>query len=200
MKILVACEFSGIVRDAFAAQGHDAWSCDLIDTERPGNHIKGDVADILDGGWDLMIAHPPCTHLSKAGAHLWKKKQKDGRQQEAYEFIKILWTAPIERICIENPIGWLNTHWMKPQQIIQPFEYGHPFHKGTCLWLKNLPKLSPTNIVEPTGYWVNASSNYRNGAKMSNKGLHRNPKERSRTFQGIADAMAIQWGGELDSK
>jgi site-specific DNA-cytosine methylase len=194
MKILIACEFSGIVRDAFLSKGHNAWSCDLLPSEREGKHIQDDVLKYLDDGWDLAIFFPPCTHLSKAGAHLWKQKQKDGRQQEAFEFIKKLWSAPIEMIALENPIGWLNTNWKKPMQIIEPYQFGDAFKRATCLWLRNLPKLLPTNIVEPKQYWVNASSNYRKTAKIPNKGLHRNPQDRSRTFKGIADAMAQQWG------
>ncbi len=149
-----------------------------------GQHIQDDVLKYLNHGWDMMIAFPPCTHLSGAGCHLWPEKQRDGRQQN----------SNIDKICVENPVGWMNTHWQKPSQIIQPHYFGHPFKKRTCLWLKNLPLLQPTNMVTPTGYWVNSSSNYRKTAKLSNKGLHRDPKERSRTFMGIAEAMAKQWG------
>ena len=197
MRILIACEFSGIVRNAFKKEGHDAWSCDLLPSEREGKHIQGDVLNILNNNWDVMIAHPPCTHLSKAGAHLWKQKQKDGRQQEAFEFIKKLWDAPIEMIALENPIGWLNTNWKKPTQIIEPYHFGDAFKKATCLWLKNLPKLMPTNIVEPKQYWVNSSSNYRKSAKISNKGICHSAVDRSRTFKGIGDAMSKQWNTEI---
>jgi len=200
MRVLIACEFSGMVRDAFKSRGHNAWSCDLLPSEREGNHIQDDVLNILDDGWDMMVAFPPCTHLSKAGAHLWKQKQKDGRQQEAFGFIKKLWNAPIKMIALENPVGWLNTNWKKPTQIIEPYQFGDAFKKATCLWLKNLPKLVPTNIVEPKQYWVNSSSNYRKFAKLSKKGLHRNSRDRSRTFKGIAKAMATQWGRGQNEK
>ena len=181
MKVLVACEFSGIVRDAFAARGHDACSCDLLPTERLGQHIQGDVFEILEDGWDLMIAHPPCTHLAVSGARWFKDKQAE--QAGAIEFFMALANAPIERICIENPISIMSTKWRRPDQIIQPWQFGHGETKATCLWLKGLPKLVPTNIVA--------------GREAK---VHRCPpgpdrwKIRSRTFQGIADAMAEQWG------
>jgi len=181
VKVLVACEFSGIVRESFAKRGHDAWSCDLLDTEIPGKHIKGDVLEIMNDGWDLMIAHPPCTHLAVSGARWFKDKQNE--QQEALEFVSLLMNAPIEKIAIENPIGIISTRIRKPDQIIQPWQFGHGETKATCLWLKNLPKLQPTNIVEER-----------------NHSVWRTPpgpdrwKIRSRTFQGIADAMADQWG------
>ena len=181
LRVLVACEFSGIVRDAFAARGHDAWSCDLLPTERPGNHIHGDVLAILDDGWDLMIAHPPCTHLAVSGARWFKDKQKE--QEESLVFVKMLMDAPIQKICIENPISIISTRIRKPDQIIQPWQFGHGETKATCLWLKGLPKLQPTQIVDG----------------RENK-VHRCPpgperwKIRSRTFQGIANAMANTWG------
>jgi site-specific DNA-cytosine methylase len=181
MRVLVACEFSGIVRDAFAERGHDAWTCDLINTEVPGPHYLCDVRLILDRDWDLMIAHPPCTYLAVSGARWWKDRRK--QQTEAIEFVSALAAAPIPRIAIENPIGALSTAWRKPDQIIQPWQFGHGEVKATCLWLKGLPKLTPTNIVEGRHARV-----------------HREPpsvdrwKNRSRTLQGIADAMAEQWG------
>ena len=181
LRVLVACEFSGIVRDAFAARGHDAWSCDLLPTERPGNHIHGDVLAILDDGWDLMIAHPPCTHLAVSGARWFKDKQKE--QEESLVFVKMLMDAPIQKICIENPISIISTRIRKPDQIIQPWQFGHGETEATCLWLKGLPKLQPTQIVDG----------------RENK-VHRCPpgperwKIRSRTFQGIANAMANTWG------
>jgi site-specific DNA-cytosine methylase len=184
VRVLVACEFSGIVREAFAKQGHDAWSCDLLDTEIPRKHIKGDVLEILDQGWDLMIAHPPCTHLAVSGARWFKNKRKE--QKEAIEFFLSLADTPIGKICIENPIGIMSTRFMKPSQIIQPWQFGHGETKATCLWLKNLPLLKPTNIV---------------GGREAK--VHKMPpsidrwKNRSRTYQGIADAMAEQWG-DLD--
>ena len=181
MRVLVACEFSGTVRDSFASLGHNAWSCDLLDTEKPGNHYKGDVRDILGEGWDLMIAHPPCTHLAVSGARWFYLKQRE--QAEALEFVRLLMDAPIPRICIENPISIISSRIRKPDQIIQPWMFGHGEAKSTCLWLKNLNKLVPTNIVS--------------GREAR---IHKMPpspdrwKERSKTYQGIADAMANQWG------
>jgi site-specific DNA-cytosine methylase len=181
MRVLVACEFSGIVRDAFKARGHDAWSCDLLDTEKPGNHINDDVLKHLDDGLDLMIAHPPCTHLAISGAKWFAKKQAE--QQQAVEFFMSLANAKIDRIAIENPVCIMSTRWRKPDQIIQPWQFGHGETKATCLWLKNLPKLQPTNIVE------GREARIFRMAPGPNRW-----KERSRTFQGIADAMAEQWG------
>lgn len=180
MKILIACEFSGIVRDAFLARGHDAWSCDLLSTEREGPHIQGNVLDILDDGWDMMIAHPPCTHLAVSGARWFKGKEAE--QKSALHFVGLLADCPIPKIAIENPISIISTWWRKPDQIIQPWQFGHPETKATCLWLQNLPLLQSTNIVS--------------GRESR---VHREPpspdrwKNRSRTFQGIADAMASQW-------
>jgi site-specific DNA-cytosine methylase len=180
MRVLVACEFSGIVRNAFRDSGHDAWSCDLLSTERIGSHYEGDVRNILNDGWDLMIAHPPCTHLAVSGARWFKDKQIE--QAEALDFVRLLMSAPIPRICIENPVSIISTHIIKPDQIIQPWMFGHGETKATCLWLKGLPKLQPTNIVD--------------GREAR---IHKMPpsrtrwKERSRTYQGIADAMAEQW-------
>lgn len=182
MRVLVACEYSGTVRDAFAARGHDAWSCDLLPTERLGNHIHGDVLQHLHRNWDLMIAHPPCTHLAVSGARWFKDKQIE--QAEALDFVHLLMDAPIPRIALENPISIISSRIRKPDQIIQPWQFGHGETKATCLWLKNLPKLLWTNIVE--------------GREAR---IHKMPpgpdrwKERSRTFEGIAQAMAEQWGG-----
>ena len=182
MRVLVACEYSGTVRDAFAARGHDAWSCDLLPTERLGNHIHGDVLQHLHRNWDLMIAHPPCTHLAVSGARWFKDKQIE--QAEALDFVRRLLDAPIPRIALENPISIISSRIRKPDQVIQPWQFGHGETKATCLWLKNLPKLLPTNIVE--------------GREAR---IHKMPpgpdrwKERSRTFEGIAQAMAEQWGG-----
>lgn len=179
-KILIACEFSGTVRDAFAAKGHDAWSCDLLPTEKPGQHIIGDVLDVLDRGWDLMIAHPPCTHLAVSGARWFKDKRVE--QEEALAFVRALLDAPIPCIALENPVSVISSRIRKPNQTIQPWQFGHGETKATCLWLKGLPLLKPTNIV--TGREAR---------------VHRMPpgpnrwRERSRTFQGIADAMAEQW-------
>jgi hypothetical protein len=181
MKVLIACEFSGIVREAFRAKGHDAWSCDYEPTEIPGQHIEWDVVEYLERDWDLMLAFPPCTHLAVSGARWFKDKRKE--QEEASRFFLTLVGAPVAKICIENPIGVMSTIYRKPDQIIQPWQFGHGETKATCLWLKNLPKLQPTHIVEGCVARV-----------------HREPpgperwKNRSRTYQGIADAMAEQWG------
>ena len=182
MRVLVACEYSGRVRDAFRARGHDAWSCDLLPCEAdPTFHIQGDVIPILASGWDLLIAHPPCTHLAVSGARHFHRKQVE--QSEALDFVRLLMDAPIDRICIENPVSIISTRIKKPSQFIQPFEHGHGETKKTCLWLKNLPLLVPSNIV----------------AGRSDR-IHKMPpgpnrwKERSRTYLGIAEAFAEQWG------
>lgn len=186
MKILIACEFSGRVREAFKARGHDAWSCDFLDTEITGQHITGDVIPHLNEGWDLMIAHPPCTYLAVSGARWFKGREKE--QNLALQFVKKLLNAPIPKIALENPIGVISTRVRKPDQIIQPWQFGHPETKATCLWLKNLPLLKPTNIVKLPK------------KKSRRMRLHYLPpspdrwKERSRTFTGIATAIAEQWG------
>lgn len=183
MRVLVACEYSGAVRDAFARHGHDAMSCDLLASETVGAHYQGDVRDILGNGWDLMIAHPPCTHLAVSGARWFKEKQSE--QREALEFIRLLLAAPIPRIALENPVSIISSRIRKPDQIIQPWQFGHGETKATCLWLKGLPLLRPTNIVSGR-----------------DDRIHRMPpspdrwKERSRTYTGIAEAMAAQWGNE----
>ena len=148
MRVLVACEYSGRVRDAFIAKGHDAWSCDLLPTDAPGPHFHCDVADILDNDWDLMIAHPPCTHLAVSGARHFAAKKASGLQDEALDFVRMLLNANIPKIALENPISIISSRIRKPDQIIQPWQFGHGETKATCLWLKNLPKLLPTNIVE----------------------------------------------------
>ncbi len=181
MKVLIACEYSGIVREAFNQRGHQALSCDLLPTEIPGNHYQGNVLDILNDGWDLMIAHPPCTHLAVSGARWFPEKRKD--QEQAIEFVKILLNAPIDRICLENPVSIISTRIREPDQIIQPWQFGHGETKSTCLWLKNLPLLRPTNIVEGRS----------NRIHMMPPGPDR-WKERSRTYPGIADALADQYG------
>jgi len=181
LRILVACEFSGIVRDAFKSKGHDAWSCDLLPTERVGNHIQGDVLAILRDGWDLMIAHPPCTHLAVSGARWFKDKQQE--QAEALSFVLHLLCAPIEQIALENPVGIISTRIRKPDQICQPHWFGDPYQKTTCIWLKNLPLLIPTNIVSERRQqaWLEPPSPER-------------WKNRSRFYPGFAKAMADQWG------
>ncbi len=181
MKVLVACEYSGRVRDAFIALGHDAVSCDLLPSESDGPHHQGDVTEILHFGWDLMIAHPPCTHLASSGARWFKDKVRE--QAEALVFVQTLLDATIPRIALENPISVISTRIRKPDQIIQPWMFGHGETKATCLWLKNLPKLEPTDVVV--------------GREAR---VHRMPpgpnrwKDRSRTYQGVANAMAQQWG------
>ncbi len=193
MKVLIACEFSGIVRDAFIAKGHDAWSCDLLPTEKEGPHIQDDVLKHLKNGWDLMIAHPPCTHLAISGAVWFKYKQKE--QLEALEFIRYLLNTNINKIALENPVGVISTRIRKPDQIIQPYWFGHEAQKQTCLWLKNLPKLIPTNIVDRGKIWVTKNGKKRGGAwTMCLPPSPDRWKIRSRTFQGIAQAMAEQWG------
>lgn len=195
MRVLVACEFSGIVREAFRAKGHDAWSCDLLPTEQEGPHYQGDVRSILRDNWDIMIAHPPCDHLSKVGAAHWKKPHKQVLQKEALEFVELIMRADIPKIALENPIGKINTAISKPNQIINPYEFGDPWMKQTCLWLKNLPLLRPTNQVEPIGNWVKPG-NVRPHRRFDRQieGARGSKKERSRTFRGIAEAMADQWG------
>ena len=186
MRVIVACEYSGRVREAFRKLGHDAWSCDILESEDDSEfHIQTCIEDIINDGWDLMIAHPPCTHLAVSGARHFKAKQESGVQQEALDFVRLLLEADIPKIALENPISIISSKIRKPDQIIQPWQFGHGETKATCLWLKGLPKLVPTNIVE--------------GREQR---IHKMPpsptrwKERSRTYQGIADAMAQQWGGE----
>jgi len=194
LRALIACEFSGIVREAFRKRGYDAMSCDLLDTEIPGNHYQGDVRDILDWGWDLMIAHPPCTYLCNSGVqHLHKDKSRWVKMTEAREFFMHLFEANIPKICVENPVPHGYSDLPKYSQIIQPYEYGHEISKRTCLWLKNLPALLPTLIVDKGERYIGKDGKS-NGAKWYQ--LPPSPdhsKERSRTFQGIADAMASQW-------
>src|SRR5512139_3186692 len=146
MRVLVACEYSGRVRDAFLRAGHEAMSCDLLPTDEPGPHYQGDVRDVIGDGWDLMIAHPPCTHLAVSGARWFNDKLPE--QAEALDFVRALMAAPVERIAIENPISIISSRIRKPDQVIQPWQYGHGETKATCLWLKNLPRLTPTNVVE----------------------------------------------------
>lgn len=184
MKVLVACEYSGRVRDAFSDRGHFAMSCDMMDSEsKRGIHYRGDVTDILDWGWDLMICHPPCTHLAVSGAKHFPAKIELGLQQEALEFVVTLLNAPIPKICLENPVSVISSLIQKPDQIIQPWMFGHGETKKTCLWLKGLSPLVPTNIVDGREARIHRMS----------PGPDR-WKERSRTYQGIADAMASQWG------
>ena len=193
MKVLVACEYSGTVRDAFIARGHEAMSCDLLATDKDGPHYQGDVRNILDDGWDLLIGHPPCDHLAASGARWFEQKRKDGRQQSAIEFFMLLAEAAVDKIAIENPVGVMSTLYRKPDQIIQPWQHGHTATKSTCLWLKNLPPLVPSNIVDKGARHVTKS-----GKSLPEwYNLPPSPdrwKIRSKTFQGIADAMANYWG------
>ena len=190
MRVLVACEYSGRVRQAFRALGHEAWSCDLYEPAEDGSpwHRAGDAARIAyEGGWELMVAHPPCTHLSVSGARHFEEKRADGRQQEAIDFFMALANAPISRIAIENPVCIMSSVWREPDQIIQPWMFGHGETKATCLWLKGLPHLAQTKLVE--------------GREAR---VHKMPpgpnrwKERSRTYQGVATAMAAQWSNYAD--
>ena len=194
MKILVACEYSGIVRDAFAAKGHDAWSCDILPTESPGNHFQGDVLEHLDKGWDLMIAHPPCTHLAVSGARWFTEGKKPwSLQEEALDFVRKLLDAPINKIALENPVSVISTKIRKPNQIIQPFQYGHDVTKKTCLWLKNLPNLKPTKIVKPDIVLVNGKKMSRMHYESFKLPSKERSKVRSKFYTGIAEAMADQW-------
>lgn len=188
MKVLIACEFSGIVRDSFRELGHEAYSCDLISCERPGHHILNDVRNIINNttGWDMMIAHPPCTHLAVSGARWFKGKELE--QAAALEFVSFLMDAPIDKICIENPVSIISTRIRKPDQIIQPWQFGHEETKTTCLWLKNLPKLEHTSVCEIRNRNLTPSGQNKLGPSPDRW------KDRSRTYPGIAQAMAEQWG------
>lgn len=224
MRVLVACEFSGIVRDAFIDAGHDAMSCDLLPTERPGPHFQGDVRAVLADGWDLMVAHPPCTFLAVSGARWFKDRPQ--QQAEALAFVRLLMDAPIPRIAVENPVSVISSRIRKPTQIVQPWMFGHPETKTTCLWLAGLPKLTPTDIVvpewavradgsvhmsakgkrdNPTHFLTGRTTRVLSGPQLAQwERIHRMPpgpdrwKERSRTLPGIAAAMAEQWGNVLD--
>lgn len=195
MKVLVACEFSGAVRDAFIACGHDAMSCDLLPAEAPGPHYCGDVRDVLDQGWDLMIAHPPCTYLAVSGLH-WNKRRPERAAftEQALEFVQLLLNAPVPMIALENPIGCISTRIRKPDQIIQPWQFGHDASKATCLWLKNLPLLQPTDVL-PGGSKARRANQTASGQNKLPPSADR-WKLRSLTYPGIAEAMAAQWGGD----
>ena len=198
MRVLVACEYSGVVRDAFIARGHDAMSCDLLPTEQPGPHYQGDVRDVLHDGWDLMIAHPPCTYLSVSGMHWTKRGLRDPQlTEDALGFVRLLLDAPIERIALENPVSVISSRIRKPDQIINPWQFGHDASKKTCLWLKGLQPLQPTDVVEPR--LVNGSKRWGNQCDSGQNKL--GPSEdrwkiRSTTYPGIAAAMAEQWSVE----
>jgi hypothetical protein len=221
MKVLIACEFSGIVRDAFAARGHDAWSCDLEPSERPGQHIQGEVEQILDDGWDMMIAHPPCTYLSYAGTAHWTKPGRAEKRAEAMKFFIDLYDADVPKVCIENPFGWPCQAFRKPSQIVNPFDFGESVRKRTCLWLRGLPILTrgdelwprnqfPVEPPEPCYVGVRKATGKpkaRYDTDVGTVGHGRKwhwtesisptkdrKRERSRTFRSIAEAMAEQWG------
>lgn len=196
MKILVACEYSGTVRDAFIKRGHEAMSCDLLPTDAPGPHYQGDVMDIINDGWDLMIAHPPCTYLSVSGMHWTTRGLRDPKlTEDALEFVRQLMAAPIPRIALENPVSVISSRIRKPDQIITPYQFGHDASKKTCLWLKGLPLLRPTQFIEPR--IVNGKPRWGN---QTDSGQNKLPpsadrwKIRSETYTGIANAMADQWG------
>jgi len=194
-RVLIGCEYSGVVRDAFTARGHDAWSCDILPTDRPGNHIQGDVLEILEDGWDLMIGHPPCTYLSNAGARFLYPKgilnvERLKQGLTAKDFFMRLLHAPIPRICIENPVPSTIFMMPKPSQSIQPYEFGHPLKKKTYLWLKNLPPLEATEVVS-------VAESTKVAGNWFNKGGKDRQKNRAKTFQGIADALAKQYGDLL---
>lgn len=196
MRVLVACEFSGAVRDAFSARGHEALSCDLLPAETPGAHYQGDVRDILGDGWDIMIAHPPCTYLAGSGLH-WNGRipGRAEKSEESLVFVAELMAAPIERIAIENPVGLISSRIRKPDQIIQPYQFGHDASKRTCLWLQGLPALDPTEYVSPR--MVNGRARWGNQTDGGQNKLTPSPdrwKLRSETYAGIAQAMADQWG------
>lgn len=196
MRVLVACEYSGRVRDAFIAAGHDAMSCDLLPTDAAGPHYQGDVLDIISDGWDLMVAHPPCTYLSVSGMHWTTRGLRDPQlTEDALDFVRKLLDAPIEMIALENPVSVISSRIRKPDQIINPYEFGHDASKKTCLWLKNLPKLASTNLIEPRiingrKRWGNQTDSGQNKLAPSDDRW----KIRSETYKGIAEAMANQWG------
>jgi hypothetical protein len=206
VKVLIACEFSGIVREAFKARGHDAWSCDLLPTEIPGNHIQGDVLEILNDRWDLMIAHPPCTYLSYAATSVWNDNGRVWKRLDALKFFAELWDAPIDKICIENPMGCASPTIAKYSQIIQPYYFGDPESKRTCLWLKNLSQLIHTNgknLFDDNTHTKPKIYAYYKKGKKKGMPIYGNSymqfsedrgHKRSRFWEGIANAMADQWG------
>lgn len=182
MRVLIGCEFSGVVREAFAARGHNSWSCDLKASLIPGQHYQCNILNILHLNWDLLICFPPCTDFSYAGSQYFNKKILSGQMQKSLNFVRSLWFSDIDRICLENPRGLLWKFLRRPDQVIQPYQFGHPYRKYTCLWLKNLRLLMHTSNIADRQSWVSGSS----------KGLSRSD-HRSLTFKGIAEAMADQW-------
>lgn len=201
MKVLVACEYSGIVTAAFRERGHEAYSVDLLNTDgNPNWHFVDDVRNFLSEHWDLVIGFPPCTDLSAVGACYWPEKQASGQQQAAFQLVQDIYNAG-DRAAVENPVGWMNSNWRKPDQIINPYQFGDPWKKRTCLWLRNLPKLEPTNIVEPVGHWVDGGTYTRRlrgregsvEAVGTSVPMHVRQRSRNKSFPGIAKAMAEQW-------
>jgi site-specific DNA-cytosine methylase len=194
MSVLVACEASQVVTLALREAGIEAYSCDILPAEggHPEWHREGDVLEVgAAGRWDVLLAFPPCTHLTSSGARWWPEKQADGRQQEAIDFVKAIWALPVPRKCLENPVGILSSEWQKPSQVIHPWEYGHPEKKGTCLWLDGLPPLKPTSVVPKE----------ERSDRLTRMGRrHDRAKIKSRTFEGVATAMAIQWRWWLEGK
>lgn len=192
LRVLVGCEFSGVVRDAFAAAGHDAWSCDLIPSDAPGNHHQCDIREVLHLNWNLAIFHPPCTYLCSSGLH-WntRRPERAALTEEALDFVRLLLEAPVPHIALENPVGCISSRIRKPDQIIQPWQFGHPESKATCLWLKNLPALLPTDVLTKpeSGRWENQTASGQNKLPPSDDRW----KLRSKTYLGIARAMAVQW-------
>ena len=205
MKVLIACEHSGVLRDAFAARGHDAWSCDLLPSMRPGNHIQCDARLVLADGWDMMIAHPPCDYLTYAGIRHWNVPGRDELRETAFAFFMEMVNAPIPRICVENPRGYPNVAYRKPNQEIHPWMFGDGQMKRTALWLKKLPQLfywdKPGAFFAVTGVQPEPDAYYSETSKQPGKAryfvdTHKDPMERSRTFPGVAAAMAAQWDFE----
>ena len=196
MRVLVACEYSGAVRDAFLRAGHDAMSCDLLPTDAPGPHYQGDVRDVLGDGWDLMVAHPPCTYLSVSGMHWTHRGLRDPQlTEDALAFVRLLLEAPVPRIALENPVSIISSRISRPNQIVQPWQFGHDASKKTCLWLKNLPLLQPTQIIEPR--IINGRKRWGNQTDSGQNKLGPSVdrwKIRSATYAGIAQAMVDQWG------
>ena len=203
MNVLVACEYSGIVREAFKLKGHNAWSCDILDTDIPGNHIKDNVLNHLNENWDLMIAHPPCQYLSYAANKYWNRPGREMKRQKAFSFVKKLYESNIKKIAIENPVGYLNTVWIKPNQIIKPYYFGDNYQKNICLWLKNLKPLmhfkttdlfnNQTHIKKPEPIYIEKSGKKRYNTDAVSGCKKDASKERSKFFPGVAKAMADQW-------
>lgn len=200
MRILIACEFSGIVREAFENKGHVAYSCDILPTESPGRHFEGDVLTVLDYDWDLIIAHPPCTYLSVVANRVWNKPGRAELREDAARFFMAMVNAPAPKICVENPVGCMNTRYRKPDQIIHPYYFGEDAQKRTCLWLKGLPKLehpSPRTLKKPEALYISQGLKTKGkpiGWCEGMRGVKNRAKARSKTFQSIANAMAEQWG------